>query len=57
MSEAPDSSAAAAIGTRWVEPVLLGTNPVIVHPNALADPSGNVDSTPAIRVFRTAGTV
>lgn len=22
------------IGTRWVEPVALGTNPVIVHPNA-----------------------
>ncbi len=22
------------IGTRWVEPVLAGTNPVIVHPNA-----------------------
>lgn len=25
------------IGTRWVEPVLLGTNPVIVHPNALGE--------------------
>lgn len=23
------------VGVRWVEPVLLGTNPVIVHPNAL----------------------
>ncbi|QWC86503.1 SGNH/GDSL hydrolase family protein [Nocardioidaceae bacterium] len=23
------------IGVRWVEPVVLGTNPVIVHPNAL----------------------
>lgn len=22
------------LGTRWVEPVLLGTNPVVVHPNA-----------------------
>ena len=22
-------------GTRWVEPVLAGTNPVVVHPNAL----------------------
>ncbi|QCW51729.1 SGNH/GDSL hydrolase family protein [Nocardioides dongxiaopingii] len=22
------------IGTRWVEPILLGTNPVVVHPNA-----------------------
>lgn len=25
------------IGTRWVEPVILGTNPVIVHPNALGE--------------------
>lgn len=25
------------IGTRWVEPVLLGTNPVVVHPNALGE--------------------
>lgn len=25
------------MGTRWVEPVLLGTNPVIVHPNALGE--------------------
>ena len=25
------------IGTRWVEPVLAGTNPVIVHPNALGE--------------------
>jgi len=25
------------LGTRWVEPVLLGTNPVIVHPNALGE--------------------
>ncbi|TFV52791.1 SGNH/GDSL hydrolase family protein [Blastococcus sp. TF02A-35] len=25
------------IGTRWVEPVLQGTNPVIVHPNALGE--------------------
>jgi lysophospholipase L1-like esterase len=25
------------IGTRWIEPVLLGTNPVIVHPNALGE--------------------
>ncbi|MGB0120287.1 MAG: SGNH/GDSL hydrolase family protein [Solirubrobacterales bacterium] len=29
--------ACKAIGTRWVEPVLLGTNPVIVHPNALGE--------------------
>jgi hypothetical protein len=25
------------IGVRWIEPVLLGTNPVIVHPNALGE--------------------
>jgi lysophospholipase L1-like esterase len=25
------------IGTRWVEPVVGGTNPVIVHPNALGE--------------------
>jgi hypothetical protein len=25
------------IGIRWVEPVLQGTNPVIVHPNALGE--------------------
>lgn len=25
------------IGTRWVEPVTQGTNPVIVHPNALGE--------------------
>jgi lysophospholipase L1-like esterase len=25
------------IGTRWIEPVFQGTNPVIVHPNALGE--------------------
>jgi lysophospholipase L1-like esterase len=25
------------IGTRWIEPVLAGTNPVVVHPNALGE--------------------
>ncbi len=25
------------LGVRWVEPVLFGTNPVIVHPNALGE--------------------
>ena len=25
------------LGVRWVEPVLLGTNPVIVHPNAFGE--------------------
>jgi lysophospholipase L1-like esterase len=29
--------ACTAIGVRWVEPVLQGTNPVIVHPNALGE--------------------
>ncbi len=29
--------ACKAIGVRWVEPVLTGTNPVIVHPNALGE--------------------
>ena len=29
--------ACQALGTRWVEPVLAGTNPVIVHPNALGE--------------------
>ena len=25
------------MGVRWIEPVLGGTNPVIVHPNALGE--------------------
>jgi lysophospholipase L1-like esterase len=29
--------ACQAAGTRWIEPVLLGSNPVIVHPNALGE--------------------
>jgi hypothetical protein len=29
--------ACQALGVRWVEPVLQGTNPVIVHPNALGE--------------------
>jgi len=29
--------ACQAAGTRWIEPVLLGTNRVIVHPNALGE--------------------
>ncbi len=29
--------ACQAIGVRWIEPVLFGTNPVIVHPNALGE--------------------
>ena len=29
--------ACQAIGVRWIEPVFQGTNPVIVHPNALGE--------------------
>ncbi|MGY1802420.1 SGNH/GDSL hydrolase family protein [Blastococcus sp. SYSU D00922] len=29
--------ACAPIGVRWIEPVLQGTNPVVVHPNALGE--------------------
>ncbi len=29
--------ACQAVGKRWIEPVALGTNPVIVHPNALGE--------------------
>ena len=29
--------ACRAMGVRWVEPVLQGTNPVVVHPNALGE--------------------
>lgn len=29
--------ACQAVGTRWIEPVLFGTNPVIVHPNPLGE--------------------
>jgi hypothetical protein len=25
------------IGARWIEPVVQGTNPVVVHPNALGE--------------------
>ena len=25
------------IGVRWIEPVLQGTNPVVVHPNAFGE--------------------
>jgi lysophospholipase L1-like esterase len=37
------------IGVRWVEPVLQGTNPVIVHPNALGEAQMAAQ---AIRVLR-----
>ena len=29
--------ACKAAGVRWIEPVVGGTNPVIVHPNALGE--------------------
>jgi lysophospholipase L1-like esterase len=35
VSESHD--ACQPIGVRWIEPVLAGTNPVIVHPNALGE--------------------
>src|SRR3954451_18621111 len=41
--------ACQAIGTRWIEPVLQGTNPVIVHPNALGE---SEMATRAIKVLR-----
>jgi hypothetical protein len=37
------------IGVRWVEPVLQGTNPVVVHPNALGEAEM---ARQAIRVLR-----
>jgi hypothetical protein len=29
--------ACQSTGVRWIEPVLQGTNPVVVHPNALGE--------------------
>jgi lysophospholipase L1-like esterase len=29
--------ACAPLGTRWIEPVVLTTNPIVVHPNALGE--------------------
>jgi lysophospholipase L1-like esterase len=38
MSQASNGhDACKAIGTRWIEPVLQTTNPVVVHPNALGE--------------------
>jgi lysophospholipase L1-like esterase len=38
MSSASEGhDACEPIGVRWIEPVLQGTNPVIVHPNALGE--------------------
>ncbi len=38
MSSASEGhDACEPLGVRWIEPVLQGTNPVIVHPNALGE--------------------
>ena len=37
------------IGVRWIEPVLLGTNPVIVHPNALGEAQMAAQALAALR--------
>jgi lysophospholipase L1-like esterase len=38
MSQVSDGhDACQPLGVRWIEPVLQGTNPVIVHPNALGE--------------------
>jgi hypothetical protein len=37
------------IGVRWIEPVLLGTNPVIVHPNALGEAQMAAQALSALR--------
>ena len=37
------------IGVRWVEPVLVGTNPVIVHPNALGEAQMAAQAMKALR--------
>lgn len=37
------------IGVRWIEPVLLGTNPVVVHPNALGEAQMAVQAREALR--------
>jgi len=37
------------IGVRWIEPVLQGTNPVIVHPNALGEAGMATQATKVLR--------
>ncbi|SOC49703.1 Lysophospholipase L1 [Blastococcus aggregatus] len=37
------------IGVRWIEPVLLGTNPVVVHPNALGEAQMAAQAMQALR--------
>jgi lysophospholipase L1-like esterase len=38
------------IGVRWIEPVLAGTNPVIVHPNALGEQAMAAQARQALRL-------
>jgi lysophospholipase L1-like esterase len=38
------------IGVRWIEPVLAGTNPVIVHPNALGESQMAAQATKVLRL-------
>ena len=38
------------IGVRWIEPVLQGTNPVIVHPNALGEAEMAAQTMTALRL-------
>lgn len=42
--------ACQAPGVRWVEPVLQGTNPVIVHPNALGEAKMAAQTTKVLRL-------
>ena len=37
------------LGVRWIEPVLVGTNPVIVHPNALGEAQMAAQALKALR--------
>lgn len=40
------------IGVRWVEPVLQGTNPVVVHPNALGEAEMAAQTVRVLRLAR-----
>ncbi|MGY2082886.1 SGNH/GDSL hydrolase family protein [Blastococcus sp. SYSU DS0539] len=53
MSRASDGhDACQPIGVRWVEPVLQGTNAVIVHPNALGEAAMAARTTEVLRLDR-----
>ncbi|MBN1092914.1 SGNH/GDSL hydrolase family protein [Blastococcus sp. TML/M2B] len=50
MSRASDGhDACQPLGVRWVEPVLQGTNPVIVHPNARGEAGMAAEALKALR--------